>query len=186
VNFALGTVEKSMDGVTIKDQNDRVVITYDATQAKKSYLGGCFFILFYIIWFPFTLAMTFLLIKEPTNLFLWIWLIGGYAGVILVPITLREWSAKEKYVFSSSELRLQFNTLFRPKQILLTPDDNPKITFGGEGDETVYSINIYYDKKNRQKRVLLAFFLNHDDKYRLFKELKRYMIMYKLQPNIES
>ena len=158
-----------MDGVTIKDQNDRVVITYDATQAKKSYLGGCFFILFYIIWLPFTLAMTFLLIKEPTNLFLWIWLIGGYAGVILVPITLREWSAKEKYVFSASELRLQFNTLFRPKQILLTPDDNPKITFGGEGDETVYSINIYYDKNNRQKRVLLAFFLNHDDKYRLFK-----------------
>jgi hypothetical protein len=181
-----GIIGKDMDGVTIKERSDCVVITYDANQARKSYFMGCVMILFYIIWLPLTLIVTFLLINEPANLFFWIWLIAGYTGVILIPVTLCQWRAKERYVFSASELRMQFNIILRSKQIILTPEDSPIITFGGEGEETVYSINIFYKRNNRRKRVFLAFFLNHDDKYRLFKELKKYMIRFELQPNREG
>src|SRR5712692_2593808 len=82
----------------ISEEGGTLRIAWDNRRVRKANAVLWFFIIFWIIWAPLTLAVTCAIflpgMDAATRIFLVIWSIGGWLGTLLIPYSMigRNWS----------------------------------------------------------------------------------------------
>lgn len=138
---------------------------------------GCvfvFFVLFWIVWCPLTLAVTWLAF-ERREAFFFIWLVFGWVGTLGVPYTLlrRYWS--EVIEVSSRAVTHRCVGLLAPRPKVWRLELGLEIFLGFYDEESNCTLSLIRSQNGSTKRHLLAYWLSPKLKGAAFDAIKRFV-----------
>ena len=157
---------------------DKFVISSEGKRKDKGYIG-CLSI-WWIIWTPATAVVTYAAFAE-FHIFLIIWLIFGYAGVILIPLCLLGMNKPQVLLFNGDHLIIKGPGWLFGKAIHVGKDEITALTLeyydgpGTEDTESVWTLNLFLKRKYSKKRIMLAQFLHPEEKAELFYQIKDFL-----------
>lgn len=157
---------------------DKFVIPSKGKRKDKGYIG-CLSI-FWIIWTPATAVVTYGAFTE-FRIFLMIWLIFGYAGVVLIPLCLLGINKPQVLLFNGEHLIVKGTGWPFGKAIHVGRDEIEALTLehydgpGTEDTESVWSLNLFLKRTYLKKRIMLAQFLHPEEKVELFWKIKDFL-----------
>jgi hypothetical protein len=139
---------------------------------KDRFYFGCL-VLFWLPWTPMTLLITWAAVIE-FDWFYAIWLIGGYLGVLGIPLAILNRNRKE-YIVIQGELIAVQGTGILPKSMVRFPKSNLKeLGLGHYNEESLLSLNRFHEDQFPH-RITLAAFVDPKDKAVLFTEIASFL-----------
>jgi len=145
-------------------------------QTKDRIYIGCLSI-FWIIWTPITAAVTYLAFTKP-QIFFFIWLIFGYAGVVLIPLCLLRMNKPQILLIKGDHLIIKGTGLPFQKDLHVGKDEIEALTlehYDSHEPEAVWSLNLILKRTYSNKRIMLAPFLHPKRKAELFYRIKDFL-----------
>lgn len=137
---------------------------------------GCLGV-WWLIWAPATVFITYLAFKER-NAFLYVWLIFGYAGTIVVPVVVLGRNKIQSLEVVGDTLVVCGTGLFPWSRYEMPTASLRAVTLeyydSGEG-ESVLTLNLIQNTGWGVGRVMLAQFIHADDKEVLLDEISRFL-----------
>ena len=157
---------------------DKFVISSEGKRKDKGYVG--FLSVFWLIWTPATAVTTYLAFTK-LHVFFFVWLLFGYAGVILIPLRLLGINKPQVLLFNGDHLIIKGTGLPFQKAIHVGKDEIAALTMeyyderGTEDAETVWSLNLFLKRTYWKKRIMLGQFLHPEEKAELFYQIKKFL-----------
>lgn len=155
-------------------------IFIDCEPLKKDKFYIAFIIVFWLIWTPATAYVTWLAIQE-FSIFHLIWLVFGYIGVILLPLSLLGAKGREKIIISNSRIKVEYDHGIFKSTVSIEKDNLESVTleqhvfsppsFGESGQECVWTLNVFQKRRWRWKRVMIASLAHPEEKNRIYADL---------------
>jgi hypothetical protein len=120
-----------------------------------------------------------------TNEFSWfslVWLVFGYAGTILIPLSIFGATSKEIITTTADGVNVLYDHRFIKHNVFIPKDNIESVTlervdegtsFGEASIESVWTLNIFQKNGWRWKRVMIASLAHPEEKERIYAELVR-------------
>lgn len=168
--------------MTTVQQWNRYVI--DPRNYRTYWVQIVLLIVFWLLWTPGTIIATFYAFSEKTHflgkLFLFLWLIAGYFGVIVIPYSIFNMRRKQIVKIEGDTIVVE-GARFLPFSIDRIHKQDLKAltleTYSGETDtnESTYTLNLWQKHGKKPKRVTLADFVHPRDKSKIFQEISGFL-----------
>jgi hypothetical protein len=137
------------------------------------FYAGCL-IFFWIIWAPITAIVTYMAVSG-INPLLYIWLIFGYLGTILIPLNLLN-KGRKQVLEATGDLLLVHGAGVLPTSVTRIDRQNLlALTLEHYDEESVHSLNLFHKRGKRSKRIMLAPFVHPKDKGTLFERIEIFL-----------
>ncbi|MEO1128451.1 MAG: hypothetical protein AAFX05_01950 [Planctomycetota bacterium] len=148
------------------DDLDRLVIERSGARKDRVYIAAL--VIFWLIWTPITIAATLLL---PHSLGRTIWLVFGYVGVIVVPLSLLQLRGREVIEVTDDQIRVR-TTPWPGLRWNCTRERLKLVSFeyyGTVEPETIPTVNLVRNGVNPfTERCMLASGLHPDHRREVF------------------
>ena len=175
------------DYLQISVRENMLGIDWDNRRVPKDNFLFIFIILFWLIWFPVTLFVTGLLcysIAEGdlcTTLFLSVWLLFGWGGVLLIPYGLLGRWTSEWIEISPDSITHGQRGLWYPKPRTFPFADGVQLLFGYYWDESVRMLHLISEGKVLfERRSLVGYWLNLRLKEEVFQTIEAFVQAHEL------
>jgi hypothetical protein len=153
----------------------------ECRQLKKDrfYIG--FLTVFWLVWAPITARVTWLVVDEFSWLLL-VWLIFGYAGTILIPLSLLSANGREILTTTTDGIEVLYDHRVIKRKVFISKDNIESVTlerfdsgstYSESGVESTWTLNIIQKKGLRWKRVMIATLAHPEEKNRIYADLVR-------------
>lgn len=135
-------------------------------------------VLFWVIWAPATGVVTYLALTTQ-EIFFYIWLIFGYLGTVLIPWSILSRNRKMTLKLTNDNVEIK-GAGVSPNSLIIFP--KKKLTeltleYHDESEpESVYSLNIFYVKNNKRKRIHLVPYITPKSLNEIFNDLCKFLI----------
>lgn len=127
---------------------------------------------FWIVWTPATAFVTFLLVAgDGPWLFFCVWLIFGYAGVVLIPMTWVLRRTIERVEIDNAHYCHYFVSLPWWFSKRWSTDNITQITFGHFGEESIATLNVWQGRK----RDMIAYWAKNEFRELLFERIREHL-----------
>ena len=167
--------------VQTTEEGERLRLSWDnRTVPKDNFTCGCL-VLFWLIWAPATVFVTWLLFYGDNPVFFAIWLIFGLLGTLLIPYSLlgRLWS--EWIEVSPTAITHGFEGRWSPKPKTFPTGPDVKLTLGSYGDETMVTLNVVWMRQSGfEGRAILGYWLNPKIKEQVFQAISTFVKAHKI------
>lgn len=170
--------------IQVREENTKLRIDWDNSKAPKdNFTCGCL-MLFWIIWAPVTLVVTFSAIielNETGGVFLTVWCIFGWLGTILIPWRLlgRYWS---EWIEITPETFTHGHEGFRaPKPRSYPIGPGAELFLGRCDDESVVTLSIWVSCHGlKGGRAIFAYWLAPKIKEQVFQTIAAFVEAHKI------
>ena len=114
--------------------------------------------------------------------FLLVWLIFGYTGTILIPLSLLSANGKEIITSTPDGIEVVYDRGIMKHKVFIRKDNIESVTLerfdngstdSDPGVESVWTLNVFQKSGWRWKRVMIAALASHEEKNRIYAELVR-------------
>ncbi|MEO1528649.1 MAG: hypothetical protein AAFX06_24780 [Planctomycetota bacterium] len=154
-------------------QGSRLVIEWDNREIPRSRVLAFLLFSFWIVWTPFTLFATWRLFSgDGPTLFLCIWLVFGYLGVIVIPATwMLRWTIErieldpETYRHYHVGMPSWFSREWRTAELT-------QINFGFDEEESISTLSV----RRGRHRDIVAYWARDDFRQVIFDALRDHLI----------
>lgn len=170
------SIEKAKPSEIQKEIRDGVLrIWWNNRAVRKDNFVFIMMVIFWMIWAPVTVLFTAALFYDGPQLFLIIWLIGGWFGTIGIPygFLMRFWS--EWVMISSESISFGYIGFLakKPKEVLLK--NVREIAIGLYNEETMRTLNVFEETKGLSDgRHLLGYWLKPILKEDVFQTIQEF------------
>jgi hypothetical protein len=174
----LTLADKDKFAKRLADQQDgRYVI--DPRDFRRDRIGIGIMIVFWLIWAPATAFVTLLAYNDPKP-FYFLWLFFGYLGTIVIPASLFTMNRKQVLEVAGDSLvvdTLAFIPPFKGRidKLNLQALTLERYRWRSRHGDTVFTLNLIRKGALWPKRIMLAHYVNLDDKAILFEEIKEFL-----------
>jgi hypothetical protein len=149
-----------------------LLIITKGLRKDKVYLG--LMIGFWIIWTPITLFAVAAAIYKFT--FFWVlWLPFGFAGVILISISLFALNCTHLLIAEPDGIRILSDRALLQREVFIKKEDLKSVMLGvydsGGESESVITLNLFKKSGWFNNRIMLAPFVHPDDKRKIYSQI---------------
>jgi hypothetical protein len=136
-------------------------------------------VVFWLIWAPATAVVTYLAITDPKPFF-FLWLVGGYLGTIIIPVSLFRMNKKQVLEVAGDTLVVDTLAIIPPFKVRIDKLDLQALTLeryqghSRHGD-TVFTLNLIRKGSLWPKRISLAHYVKLEDQAIIFEEIKEFL-----------
>ena len=150
----------------------RLIIEWDNREISRSCFLTIFMLGFWFVWTPVTLFLTYLLFTgEGPAIFLSIWLIFGYLGVIGIPVTwMLRWTV-ERIELDDKKYRHYHVGMPRWFSREWATFDLTQIDFGHYDEESITTLNV----RRGGKRDMIAYWAHDEFRQELFDTIRSHV-----------
>ena len=176
ISKPLGSADLRSTDVMMANQCDgQYVIDPRGYRIDRGYV--IFMIAFWLVWAPVTVYSTFLALSSHQP-FLYVWLIGGYLGTILIPLSLFRKNRRQILRVVGELLVICGAGLLPTSRVQIQRKNLRALTLERHGSlnrrETVYTLNLLQKEGIRPRRTMLAVFVHPRDKTIILEEISSF------------
>jgi hypothetical protein len=182
--LSVGTKQRNKWKQLMPETQEILLIECKPLKKDRVYIG--FLVVFWLIWAPGTVYATWL-INAEFSWFLLAWLVFGYAGTILIPLSLLGINGKDIITITPDGVRVLYDHGIIKHRVFILKDNIESVTlekvdqgtsFGESGIESVWTLNIFQKSGWRWKRVMIATSAHPEEKERIYCDLVRIFSMF--------
>lgn len=141
-------------------------------RGDRFYLG--FLVVFWLIWAPATLFVTGLLLTEGgPKVFLAFWLLFGWAGTLMIPVTLFTRKRKQRLAVEADRLLVYGTQPFSRRPQEIRREHLEAFTLERYDEESVVTLNLFLSRW--PKRIMLGAMVHPDGKVSLFPQIAAFL-----------
>ena len=170
--LSVASVLKKQVSPKISCLGKRLIVEWDNREIPRSCFLTIFMLGFWIVWTPVTLFLTYLLFSgEGPAIFLSIWLIFGYLGVIGIPMTwMLRWTV-ERIELDGKTYRHYHVGMPQWFSREWATEDLTQIDFGHYDEESITTLNV----RRGRKRDMIAYWAQDDFRLTIFDALRSHI-----------
>ena len=170
--LSVASVLKKQVSPKISCLGKRLIVEWDNREIPRSCFLTIFTLGFWIVWTPVTLFLTYLLFSgEGPAIFLSIWLIFGYLGVIGIPMTWMLRWAVERIELDGKTYRHYHVGMPQWFSREWATEDLTQIDFGHYDEESITTLNV----RRGRKRDMIAYWAQDDFRLTIFDALRSHI-----------
>ncbi len=166
----------SPDIIEIEETPERIRVAWDNRRVRKDRGLLWFLAVFWMLWAPLTVFITHKAAQEGGML--WAWCVFGWAGTLLIPLSLGQTRARERVEMDARGLTWELSGCFPAARKAIPLAAIAEIRIGAiyknaRNQECVVTLNIF-EIARFEKRHLVGHWLHPDHKGLVFERLRRF------------